>query len=41
MERDQCEEDPGPVLIARLQPTNKSVLCGEMGSAMKGMSKMR
>lgn len=40
MERDEREEDPGPVLIARLQPTNNAVLCGDMSSAMKGMGKM-
>ncbi len=27
----------GPLLIARLEPTKKFQLCGEMGSAMKGM----
>ena len=37
MTRDQAEEDPGPVLIARLQPTGKTYLCGEMPGAMKSM----
>lgn len=41
MERDEREEDPGPVLIARLEPSNKAMLCADMGSAMKGMSKIR
>lgn len=36
MERDDAEEDPGPVLIARLQSTEKAVLCGEMSASMKG-----
>ena len=40
MERDERQEDPGPVLIARLQPTNNAVLCSDMSSAMKGMRKM-
>lgn len=40
MARDMREEDPGPVLIARLQPTDRSVLCGEMAGAMKDMGKM-
>jgi hypothetical protein len=40
MERDESQEDPGPVLIARLQPTNNAVLCSDMSSAMKGMRKM-
>ena len=39
MERDKAKEDPGPVLVARLQPTDKSMLCGEMQEAMKGMGK--
>ncbi len=39
MERDKAIEDPGPVLVARLQPTHKSMLCGEMQEAMKGMGK--
>lgn len=37
MERDISDEDPGPVLVARLQPGEKAVLCSEMSSAMKGM----
>lgn len=37
MERDESEEDRGPVLVARLQPGEKAVLCGEMSGAMKGM----
>lgn len=37
MERDEAKEDPGPVLIARLQPTQNAVLCADMSSAMKGM----
>ena len=37
MERDENKtEERGPVLIARLHPTDRSVLCGEMWSAMKG-----
>ena len=40
MERDEREEDPGPVLIARLQPTDNAVLCSDMSSAMKGMGKV-
>ena len=40
MERDDSQEDPGPVLIASLQPTNDAVLCSDMSSAMKGMRKM-
>ena len=40
MERDEHEEDSGPVLIARLQPTNNAVLCSDMSGAMKGMGKM-
>jgi hypothetical protein len=34
------EENPVPVLIARLERTSKSVLCGNMSGAMKGMGKM-
>jgi len=34
------EEDPAPVLIKKLRPTNQAVLCGEMSGAMKGMGKM-
>lgn len=41
MERDEREEDPGPLLIARLKPSTKAILCADMGSAMKGMNKMR
>lgn len=41
MERDESKEDPGPVLIARLRPTNEAVLCGDMSSAMKGMGGQR
>lgn len=37
MERDELDEDPGPVLIARLQPTNSAILCSDMKSSMKGM----
>lgn len=38
MERDERnEEDPGPVLIARLQPTKSAILCSDMNSSMKGM----
>jgi hypothetical protein len=37
MARDMAEEDPGPVLIARLEPATKTKLCGEMPGAMKGM----
>lgn len=40
MERDERDEDPGPVLIARLQPTNNTVLCSGMSGAMRGMGKM-
>lgn len=40
MERDEHEEDPGPVLIASLHPTQNAVLCSDMTSAMKGMGKM-
>lgn len=39
MERDEAEEDPGPVLIARLQSAENAVLCGEMDDAMKGMGR--
>jgi len=39
MERDESEEDPGPVLVARLQPGEKAVLCSEMSGAMKGMDR--
>ena len=40
MERDERKEDLGPVLIARLRPTQNAVLCGEMSGAMRGMGKM-
>ena len=40
MERDEHQEDPGPVLIARLQPTQNAMLCSDMSSAMMGMGKM-
>ena len=39
MERDEAEDDPGPVLIARLQSTKEAVLCGDMSGAMKGMGR--
>lgn len=39
MERDEAEEDPGPMLVARLNPAEKAVLCGDMSSAMRGMNK--
>ena len=35
MERDESKEERGPVLVARLKPTDRSSLCGEMSSAMK------
>ncbi len=37
MTRDMNPALTGPVLIDRLRPTEKAVLCGEMGGAMKGM----
>lgn len=37
MTRDMNPDLTGPVLIARLKPTKKSMLCGQMGGAMKGM----
>lgn len=37
MERDEHDEDSGPVLIARLQSTEGAVLCSDMKSSMKGM----
>jgi hypothetical protein len=37
MERDEADDDPGPVLISRLQSANKKMLCGDMPGAMKGM----
>mgnify|MGYP003417419013 CR=1 FL=1 len=40
MQRDERKEDSGPVLVARLKPTNEAVLCGDMSSAMKGKSGM-
>lgn len=40
MERDESKEERGPVLIARLRPTDRSILCGEMSSAMRGMGEM-
>ena len=40
MTRDERKEDPGPVLVARLRPTNDKVLCADMSSAMKGMRGM-
>lgn len=41
MERDEGQEDPGPVLVAPLQPGAKAVLCGEMSGAMKSMDSQR
>jgi hypothetical protein len=40
MTRDMNATLTGPVLLDRLQPTNKSQLCGQMGGAMKGMKGM-
>lgn len=37
MTRDMNPELTGPVLVGSLQPTQKSMLCGQMGGAMKGM----
>ncbi len=37
MTRDMNPAPTGLVLVDRLSPTNKAQLCGEMGSAMKGM----
>jgi hypothetical protein len=37
MTRDMSSEPTGPALVARLQPTSDAQLCGDMGSAMKGM----
>lgn len=37
MSRDTNPQITGSVLISRLQPTNKSMLCSQMGGAMKGM----
>jgi hypothetical protein len=36
MVRDMNPELTGPLLIARLQPTRKVRLCGQMGGAMRG-----
>lgn len=38
MERDLAKEDPGPLLVARLNPTEKAVLCGDMSSAMRKLT---
>ena len=37
MTRDSNPDLTGPVLITHLQPTDKTMLCGQMGGAMKGM----
>lgn len=37
MTRDSNPKLTAPILIARLQLTDKSKLCGDMGAAMKGM----
>ncbi len=37
MTRDMNPDLTGPVLIARLQSTEKTMLCGNMGGAMRGM----
>jgi hypothetical protein len=37
MTRDSDPSLRGPCLVARLQDTDRAMLCGEMGSAMKGM----
>ena len=37
MTRDMNTRSIGPLLVDRLQPTNKAQLCGDMGGAMKGM----
>lgn len=37
MARDANPDLKGPVLVARLQPTDKAMLCSQMGGAMKGM----
>lgn len=39
MMRDRFQEDASPVLVARLEPTDNSMLCGEMQQAMKGTGK--
>jgi hypothetical protein len=36
MTREQNSDLTSPVLVADLQPTDKSMLCGQMGGAMKG-----
>jgi hypothetical protein len=36
MTRDKNPTLTGPLSVARLQPTDKAKLCGEMGGAMKG-----
>lgn len=41
MERDETENDPGPALVARLNPAEKAMLCGDMSSAMRGMNQKR
>lgn len=40
MERDESKQERSPVLVARLRPTDRSVLCGDMSSAMKRMGNM-
>lgn len=40
MERDENREEDGPVLVARLQPTQNAVLCSDMSGAMRGMGGM-
>ncbi len=37
MTRDLNRESAGPVLVARLRPTDRAQLCGQMRGAMKGM----
>lgn len=37
MTRDSNPDLTSPVLITHLQPTDKTILCGQMGGAMKGM----
>ena len=39
MKRDETNDDPGPVLIARLQTTDNAVLCGEKSGVKKGMGR--
>jgi len=41
MERDETREDGGPMLVARLNPAEKAVLCGDMTSAMRGMDRKK